>query len=183
MQTQHFARFVAANTGQPSDERRAVEVERDRASGRRQGVTLPSSLKQEPHVRLNVSYRFDPPDLAVNEWGVRATLTFPTGRYTIAVPWNALFALTSHVTKDFWFYPEDMPQELFDQNGDQKPSAKAEATELRAAPQRPALKIAKPPEDAPPAAARIQLAPAEVAQIEAPQEVRPAGRSHLRLVK
>ena len=79
---------------------------------RRPGVSVPSHLAGEAHLRLNLSYRFDPPDLTVNEWGVRCTLSFSGSRYTVAVPWNALFAITSHVSREFWLYPEDMPQEL-----------------------------------------------------------------------
>lgn len=82
---------------------------------RRPGVLVPASVKTEAHLRLNLSYRFDPPDLTVGEWGVRSTLSFSGSRFTIAVPWSALFAIASHVTKEFWMYPEDMPPELLQQ--------------------------------------------------------------------
>lgn len=79
---------------------------------RRPGVLVPSSLRGEAHLRLNLSYRFDPPDLSVGEWGIRSTLSFSGTRFTVAVPWSALFAITSHVTREFWMYPDDMPPEL-----------------------------------------------------------------------
>ena len=82
---------------------------------RRPGVLVPASLRTESHLRLNLSYRFDPPDLTVGEWGVRCTLSFSGSRFTVAVPWSALFAITSHVTKEFWMYPDDMPAELIQQ--------------------------------------------------------------------
>jgi stringent starvation protein B len=83
---------------------------------RRPGVSVPTSLRGESHLRLNLSYRFDPPDLSVTEWGVRCTLSFSGSRFTVAVPWSALFAIASHVTKDlFWMYPDDMPPELLQQ--------------------------------------------------------------------
>ncbi|HZI05802.1 MAG TPA: ClpXP protease specificity-enhancing factor SspB, partial [Archangium sp.] len=82
---------------------------------RRPGVLVPTSLRNESHLRLNLSYRFDPPDLTVGEWGVRCTLSFSGSRFTVAVPWSALFAITSHVTKEFWMYPDDMPPELIQQ--------------------------------------------------------------------
>jgi stringent starvation protein B len=83
---------------------------------RRPGVSVPPQLRGEPHLRLNLSYRFDPPDLSVTEWGVRSTLSFSGSRFTVAVPWSALFAIASHVTKDlFWMYPDDMPPELLQQ--------------------------------------------------------------------
>ncbi len=82
---------------------------------RRPGVIVPPSLRNESHLRLNLSYRFDPPDLTVGEWGVRCTLSFSGSRFTVAVPWSALFAITSHVTREFWMYPDDMPAELIQQ--------------------------------------------------------------------
>src|SRR4051794_34402467 len=78
---------------------------------RRPGVLVPDHLREESHLRLNLSYRFDPPDLAVSDWGVRCTLSFKGSRFTVGVPWSALFAITSHVSKEFWLYPDDMPPE------------------------------------------------------------------------
>ncbi|ATB27740.1 ClpXP protease specificity-enhancing factor SspB [Melittangium boletus] len=83
---------------------------------RRPGVLVPASLRNESHLRLNLSYRFDPPDLTVGEWGVRCTLSFSGSRFTVAVPWSALFAVTSQVTKESWAYPDDMPAELLQQS-------------------------------------------------------------------
>jgi stringent starvation protein B len=88
---------------------------------RRPGVLVPASLKGEAHLRLNLSYRFDPPDLTVGEWGVRCTLSFSGSRFTVAVPWSALFAIASHVTKEFWMYPDDMPPELLQQPATARP--------------------------------------------------------------
>lgn len=82
---------------------------------RRPGVLVPRHLADEAHLRLNISYRFDPPDVTVGEWGVRCTLSFNRSRCKVAIPWSALFAITSHATKEFWLYPDDMPQELIQQ--------------------------------------------------------------------
>jgi stringent starvation protein B len=82
---------------------------------RRQGVIVPKHLASEAHLRLNLSYRFEPPDLSVGEWGIRSTLSFSRSRFKVAVPWSALFAITSHASKEFWLYPDDMPQELLQQ--------------------------------------------------------------------
>lgn len=79
---------------------------------RRPGVLVPANLRGEPHLRLNLSYRFDPPDLSVGEWGVRSTLSFSGSRFTVAIPWSALFAIYSQVTKEIWMYPDEMPAEL-----------------------------------------------------------------------
>jgi len=82
---------------------------------RRPGVLVPPALRNESHLRLNLSYRFDPPDLTVGEWGVRCTLSFSGSRFKVAVPWSALYAITSHVTMEIWEYPDDMPAEIIQQ--------------------------------------------------------------------
>lgn len=84
---------------------------------RRPGVVVPDTLRSEAHLRFNLSYRFEPPDLTVGDWGVRCTLSFSGKRFTVAVPWTALFAITSHVAKEFWMFPEDMPRELLERVG------------------------------------------------------------------
>ncbi len=84
---------------------------------RRPGVVVPDPLRSESHLRLNISYRFEPPDLTIGDWGVRCTLSFSGKRFTVGIPWSALFAITSHVAKEFWMFPEDMPRELLEQVG------------------------------------------------------------------
>ncbi len=94
---------------------------------RRPGVLVPPELRCESHLRLHLSYKFVPPDLSVGEWGIRSTLSFSGQRFTVAVPWSALFAITSKVTHEFWMVPEDMPTEL----------TQIPPPTLRAAPRRP----------------------------------------------
>ena len=79
---------------------------------RRPGVLVPADLRCESHLRLHLSYRFVPPDLSVGEWGIRSTLSFSGKRFTVAIPWSALFGITSKVTHEWWMFPEDMPTEL-----------------------------------------------------------------------
>lgn len=79
---------------------------------RRPGVLVPEKFRADHHLVLNISYRFDPPDLSVSEWGVRQTLSFGGSRFTVAVPWSALYAVASLSTKEFWMFPDDLPQEL-----------------------------------------------------------------------
>lgn len=79
---------------------------------RRPGVLVPEKFRVEHHLVLNISYRFDPPDLSVSEWGVRQTLSFGGSRFTVAVPWSALYAVASLATREFWMFAEDLPQEL-----------------------------------------------------------------------
>jgi len=177
---------------------------------RRPGVSVPTHLAAEAHLRLNLSYRFDPPDLTVNEWGVRCTLSFSGSRYTVAVPWNALFAITSHVSREFWLYPEDMPQELLqhplaspqapregaarEQQAPSGPRPRAMLREVQcergeepAAPRREPASVHPAPVAAKPPAPQPVPRPSAASSSESPPEEPPppAGprRSHLRIVK
>ncbi len=140
---------------------------------RRPGVVVPPAFRAEAHLRLNLSYRFDPPDLAVGEWGVRATLSFSGERFPVAIPWSALFAITSFVTKEFWMYPDDLPEELIQTAmlTEKVPAPAAEAgADESDKPRQVLLEVVatkgEPPEPEPP---------------EDPP--RPPSRGHLRLVK
>lgn len=106
---------------------------------RRPGVLVPRQLQGEIHLRLNLSYRFDPPDLTVSEWGIRSTLSFSGSRFKVAVPWSALFAVTSHATSENWLYPDDMPPELIQQAiaHARNPASAAPAPECAAGPKKP----------------------------------------------
>jgi stringent starvation protein B len=158
---------------------------------RRPGVLVPVSLRTEAHLRLNLSYRFDPPDLSVGDWGVRCTLSFSGSRFTVAVPWSALFAITSHTTKEFWMYPDDMPEELIQMTVPPPAEGRApregegggqEGAEPGApgAPRALLREVVYQPEAAP-----APHATGEEGQPTEPQDdpPRPRGRSHLRLVK
>ena len=79
---------------------------------RRPGVLVPEKFRGDHHLVLNVSYRFDPPDLSVSEWGVRQTLSFGGSRFTVGLPWSAIYAVASLTTREFWMFPDDMPEEL-----------------------------------------------------------------------
>ncbi|MFY2558247.1 ClpXP protease specificity-enhancing factor SspB [Corallococcus terminator] len=149
---------------------------------RRPGVLVPAALRGEAHLRLNLSYRFDPPDLTVTEWGVRCTLSFSGSRFTVAVPWSALFAIASHVTKESWMFMEDMPPELLQQSAVARPppqplpapvpvAAERPRTFLREVPTEPLEEVAPPP-------------PPEIPPPEGPKDDSPPPRrGHLRLVK
>ena len=150
-------------------ERLLVALEKGMAmihlDARRPGVLVPADLRNEPHLLLNLSYRFDPPDLAVGEWGVRSTLTFGGTRFTVAVPWSALYAISSHASKEFWMYPDDMPRELLEQPSVPQPTPVGEGP-VEAS--RGILReVAREPKEDPPS----------------DEPPRPAGRGHLRVVK
>jgi stringent starvation protein B len=168
---------------------------------RRPGVAVPTHLAGGAHLRLNLSYRFDPPDLTVNEWGVRSTLSFSGSRFTVAVPWNALFAITSHVSREFWLYPEDMPPELLQHPLATPPAAREpgsrEPTAAGHARPRAVLRevycdreegrppAASEPHAPPPPSLAVQPPPSAASDGPPEEPPPPAGprRSHLRVVK
>jgi stringent starvation protein B len=146
---------------------------------RRPGVLVPAPLKAEANLRLNLSYRFDPPDLTVGEWGVRSTLSFGGKRFTVAIPWSALYAVSSANSKEFFMWPEDMPAELV-----AGLSQKVDGLEVVTPAEAAAL---APEEGEAPASSRAVLRqivnehPPE-AKTDDPQK-EPPKRGHLRLVK
>lgn len=137
---------------------------------RRPGVLVPPKLKDDHHLILNVSYRFEPPDLSVNEWGVRETLSFQGQRFTVRLPWSSIYAVASMVSREFWMYPDDMPEELLKGTVDKQTLV----TAVQPLPEKPVLR-------------EVMLAPApkmeENDQTEPPTEPAPPKRGHLRLVK
>lgn len=79
---------------------------------RRPGVVVPPEYEGEAHLRLNLSYRFQIPDLEVGEAGVQATLSFRGRHFRCTLPWTAVFGITSQVTGDGQVWPEDLPGEV-----------------------------------------------------------------------
>ena len=73
------------------------------------GTQLPEELRQRSYVVLNLSYRFDPPDLAIDDWGVRETLSFAGVRYMVAIPWRAIFGVAENATRELWTFPAHLP--------------------------------------------------------------------------
>ncbi len=56
------------------------------------GVELPEHLHDEELVRLNLVVGRDTPEVLLDEWGVRCTLTFRRQRVDCALPWPAILA-------------------------------------------------------------------------------------------
>lgn len=134
---------------------------------RRPGVLVPAQFRGDHHLVLNVSYRFDPPDLSVGDWGVRETLSFSGSRFTVAVPWSAVYAIASHGTREFWMYPDDMPVELVE-------AATARVNTESLEPKAPG------DEESPRAILREVVMDKRE---EPPEEPTPPRRGHLRVVK
>ncbi len=130
---------------------------------RRPGVVVPAEFRTESHLRLNLSYRFQPSDLSVGEWGLRSTLSFSGSRFTVAIPWSAVLAITSHCSQEFWTFPDDMPPELTRSAAGMRPG-------------RVTLEVPT---------ASLRAVPVEAAGAEegASQEAEPRSWGHLRVVK
>jgi stringent starvation protein B len=158
---------------------------------RRPGVMVPDRFREDFHLRLNLSLRFEPPDLTVGEWGVRETLSFGGSRYTVAIPWSAIFAITGIERTDSAFlFPEDMPAELleaaarqFGLTGDEMELLRSEHDLDR----KDLVSASDPQAQHPPAGLRVVCEePATGAQDEQPPdgtEPPQKKRFHLKLVK
>jgi stringent starvation protein B len=79
---------------------------------RRKGVQVPAQHAEDPHLRLNLSYRYGIPDLTVDEDLVVATLSFRGRGFQCRVPWSAIFGITSQSTGEGQVWPEDLPSEV-----------------------------------------------------------------------
>ncbi|HET9598577.1 MAG TPA: hypothetical protein VFP65_23545 [Anaeromyxobacteraceae bacterium] len=72
--------------------RTAEAVESMIVAPSKQGVKLPEYLETEELVRLNLVVGRDCPELLMDEWGLRCTLTFRGRRFDCAIPWPAVSA-------------------------------------------------------------------------------------------
>ena len=79
---------------------------------RRKGVQVPAQHVEDPHLRLNLSYRYGIPDLHVDDGEVVATLSFRGRGFQCRVPWSAIFGITSQSTGEGQVWPEDLPSEV-----------------------------------------------------------------------
>ena len=79
---------------------------------RRKGVQVPAQHADDPHLRLNLSYRYGIPDLHVDDGEVVATLSFRGRGFQCRVPWSAIFGITSQSTGEGQVWPEDLPSEV-----------------------------------------------------------------------
>jgi stringent starvation protein B len=80
---------------------------------RRPGVVVPDAFRQEAHLMLQYGYdlAISIPDLEVDEYGVRATLSFSRTPHLTVIPWTAVYAIAS-VDGRGVLYPEDVPGDV-----------------------------------------------------------------------
>jgi len=79
---------------------------------RASGVRVPRHLEQDPHVALNLSWRFPSAVMVVDDAGVQATLHFSGTPFTVVAPWSAIFAVYSHASGEGFAWPEDVPADV-----------------------------------------------------------------------
>ncbi|MHB8418156.1 MAG: ClpXP protease specificity-enhancing factor SspB [Myxococcales bacterium] len=76
------------------------------------GVKVPAKHAVDPQLRLNLSHRFASRDLCLGEDGVSCTLSFGGAPFHCRLPYDSLYAVTSHVTGESVVWREDMPDGL-----------------------------------------------------------------------
>jgi stringent starvation protein B len=80
---------------------------------RRAGVSVPEAFRGDAHLMLQYGYdlAIPIPDLEVDDYGVRATLSFARTPHTTVIPWSAVYAIAS-VDGRGVLYPEDVPSDV-----------------------------------------------------------------------
>jgi stringent starvation protein B len=96
---------------------------------RRPGVIVPKQYAHDPHLRLNLSYRYQIRDLDIDDERVQATLSFGGRPFQCIVPWEAIFGITSHATGDGQVWPEDLPAEVVEEAEKARPRLTAVETD------------------------------------------------------
>lgn len=70
--------------------REAVAIEYLDVSPGAQGIELPDYLQGEDVVRLKLVVPRDTPEVFLDEWGIRCSLTFRGERHACALPWHSV---------------------------------------------------------------------------------------------
>lgn len=139
---------------------------------RRPGVIVPEGFRGEAHLVLQYGHDLPIPipDLDVDEYGVRATLSFSRNPQLTMIPWSAVYAVVSTDGRGV-LYEEDVP-------GDVSVMATSESAE--AAPE----EMAAVEGGVPRAARALRSIPAHPdTDLQEPLAVRRRKRPQLRLVK
>jgi len=80
---------------------------------RHDGVLAPPELCSGPALRLKLSWHYAHP-LHLDDEGIVQTLTFHSGSFRCAIPWEAIFAMGSAESEPEWVWPSDLPPEMRD---------------------------------------------------------------------
>jgi stringent starvation protein B len=140
---------------------------------RRSGVIVPGHLRQEAHLVLPIPI----PDLEIDDYGVRATLSFQRMPQLTVVPWSAVYVVVCNDGRGILF-AEDVPEDVTIISTRSTGDAAPTADEVTVAAEDEVMMPA-------PRAARLRSVPADaaVAELEEPLAARRRRRPQLRLVK
>lgn len=80
---------------------------------RRPGVIVPSHLRGEAHLVLQYGHDLpiSIPDLEIDDYGVRATLSFQRTPHLTVVPWSAVYVVACDDGRGV-LYQEDVPEDV-----------------------------------------------------------------------
>src|SRR3954454_592993 len=80
---------------------------------RRAGVVVPEALRGEPHLVLQYGHDLPIaiPDLEIDEYGVRATLSFSRAAHLTVIPWTAVYVVACDDGRGV-LYSEDVPDDV-----------------------------------------------------------------------
>jgi stringent starvation protein B len=101
---------------------------------RQAGVSVPDSFRGEAHLVLQYGHDLPIPipDLEVDDFGVRATLSFSRMAHLTMVPWSAVYAVAC-VDGRGVLYPEDVPSDVSVIASPESAAVEAPAEEIAAA--------------------------------------------------
>jgi hypothetical protein len=104
--------------GTPAEKRTLVDdwlargVTMVHLDARRAGVVVPPQHSRDPLLRLNLSYRYRGIDLHLGEERIEATLSFHGHPFRCAIPWSAVFGVTSGESGRSRLWLGDAPPEI-----------------------------------------------------------------------
>lgn len=101
-------------------------------NARVEGTDVPDHLRDDPHLRLNFSYKFGLEVFDINPNEIVANLSFQGTPYNCVIPWSAVFALWNHVTNDTRIWESDMPMELIEAHTQAMSAAQEQVGALKA---------------------------------------------------
>ena len=102
------------------------------------GVSVPDQFLGQQHLLLNFSYRYANADLTLDKTALKETLTFGGIRFPCVIPYRAIYLIQSPATGKTAYYPENMPEEMFQSIQQQTKGKAAPEKGLRIVPDRDA---------------------------------------------
>jgi len=154
---------------------------------RRPGVVVPTQLHGEPHLVLQYGHDLPIPipDLEVDDYGVRATLSFSRAAHRTVVPWSAVYVVVCDDGRGV-LYSEDVPPDVTviaarATSDAAPPDLQMDDTELEA--EEIAMPAAMPARQSLLRSVPADAAAAAAAELEPPLVARRRRRPQLRLVK